>query len=326
MLCPIWNTPAHIERVGDGSNVSSSRVGGDYRLSGSAEPIFTDLSPDVRARLTTWILDQIRGGAERPIVTLEVLRRARDRRPISLAERRERFFRAVRTTSPGLDFAIKLGGQVDDEYRRWRHLFGSWTESKTADASDLPRLCELLEQDGLVNIRHHHAFLTSAGWDYLEGLTRSGAESNQAFVAMWFDREMAEAYEEGLAPAIRDAGYVPIRIDRKEHNNKIDDEIIAEIRLSKFVVADFTAGSIPIQDGVLHLPRGGVYYEAGYARGLGMNVISCVREDQISQVHFDTRQISHVLWTTPAELRERLYNRIVATVGPTSNAPGRGQG
>jgi hypothetical protein len=36
------------------------------------------------------------------------------------------------------------------------------------------------------------------------------------------------------APAIRDSGYEPMRIDRKEHINKIDDEIIAEIRRSCF--------------------------------------------------------------------------------------------
>ena len=64
---------------------------------------------------------------------------------------------------------------------------------------------------------------------------------------------------------IEDAGYEAVRIDEKEHTNKIDDEIIAEIRRSRFVVADFTQG----KDGA----RGGVYYEAGFAHGLGIEVI-----------------------------------------------------
>src|SRR5690606_26056659 len=110
------------------------------------------------------------------------------------------------------------------------------------------------------------------------------------------------------------------------HNNKIDDEIIAEIRMSRFLVADFTSGEAQSKTGPVHLPRGGVYYEAGFARGLGMEVISCIREDQVAQVHFDTRQISHVLWADAGQLRERLYNRIIATVGPGPNAPGRGRG
>jgi hypothetical protein len=245
---------------------------------------------------------------------------------MSLAERKERFFRAIKTTKPELNLSIKLSGEADDHYRKWRNLLGSWTESTTPEADDLTRLCEILKEDGLLGIDHGFARLTSAGWDFLEGLNRSGSDSNQVFVAMWFATDMSEAYEEGLAPAIRDAGYVPTRIDRKEHNNKIDDEIIAEIRLSKFLVADFTSGSVTENGHHVHVPRGGVYYEAGFARGLGMDVVSCIREDQIGQVHFDTRQISHVLWRTPEELRERLYNRIVATIGPTSTAPGRGNG
>ena len=57
---------------------------------------------------------------------------------------------------------------------------------------------------------------------------------------MWFDLSMDEAYQNGIQPAIEDAGYEAVRIDRKDHNNKIDDEIIAEIRRSRFLVADFT--------------------------------------------------------------------------------------
>ena len=58
---------------------------------------------------------------------------------------------------------------------------------------------------------------------------------------MWFDPSMEDAYTEGIKPAIQDAGYEPLRIDRVEHINKIDDEIIKEIRRSQFVVADFTS-------------------------------------------------------------------------------------
>src|SRR5436305_13402542 len=95
----------------------------------------------------------------------------------------------------------------------------------------------------------------------------------------------------GFDRAVRDAGYRPLRIDRKEHNNKIDDEIVAEIRRSKFVIADFT--SEPDR------PRGGVYFEAGYAMGFGTPVIWTCKEDLISQVHFDTRQFNHIIWKTP---------------------------
>jgi hypothetical protein len=146
------------------------------------------------------------------------------------------------------------------------------------------------------------------GWNYVAELqrARAGTDPLQAFVGMAFRDDVKAAYTEGIEPGIQDAGYNSLRIDRKEHNNKIDDEIFAEIRKSRFVVADFTHH------------RGGVYLEAGFAQGLDLPVIWTVRKDQIKKCHFDTRQYNHIDWTTPQELRERLRLRIEATIGRPS--------
>ena len=151
------------------------------------------------------------------------------------------------------------------------------------------------------------AVVTVDGYSRIADLESESADSSQAFVAMWFDASMTDAYENGIDPGIRDTGYEPLRIDRKDHNNKIDDEIIAEIRRSRFLVADFTQD----EEG----PRGGVYYEAGFAYGLNIPVIFTCREDAIDKVHFDTRQYNHITWKTPEELRTRLSQRISATIG-----------
>ena len=129
---------------------------------------------------------------------------------------------------------------------------------------------------------------------------------------MWFDKSMDEAYGSGIRPAIEKAGYRPVRIDEKPHNKKIDDEIIAEIRRSRFVVADFTEG----EEGT----RGGVYYEAGFAHGLNIPVIFTCRKDSLERVHFDTRQYNHVVWEDFNHLRESLVQRISAVIG---DGPGR---
>lgn len=121
---------------------------------------------------------------------------------------------------------------------------------------------------------------------------------NQERPAMWFSEETRAAYEVGIEPAILRAGFTPSRIDRKEHNNEIPDEIISEIRNSEFMVADFTG------------QRAGVYYEAGFAMGLGRRVIWCCRDDDIDKLHFDTNHRNHIKWRTPQELGERLYTRI----------------
>lgn len=140
------------------------------------------------------------------------------------------------------------------------------------------------------------------GWKHLQQLRSTRVERRQAFVAMWFAEEMTPVYLEGFEPALRDAGYRPLRIDRVEHNEKIDDRIIAAIRQSGLLVADFTKH------------RGGVYFEAGLAMGLGLPVIWTCRSDFIAEAHFDTRQYNHVVWNTPAELREKLRARIEATL------------
>ena len=129
---------------------------------------------------------------------------------------------------------------------------------------------------------------------------------------MWFDPSLNESYEQAIEPAIREAGYEPRIIRKVEHNNKIDDEIIAEIRRSKFVIADFTCGFS--KDGSEAVARGGVYYEAGFAQGLGLPIIWTCREDIISHVHFDTRQYNHIVWKDTADLKEKLLNRIRATI------------
>ena len=146
----------------------------------------------------------------------------------------------------------------------------------------------------------------------VEGHTRiaeqaTNVDSSQAFVAMWFHNSMTKAYDDGFRPAIEQARYNPLRIDRKEHINKIDDEIIAEIRRSRFLVADFTQGS----DGA----RGGVYYEAGFAHALGLPVIFTCHKRALNDLHFDTDHYNHIVWTDENGLREKLKNRILAVIG-----------
>jgi hypothetical protein len=144
--------------------------------------------------------------------------------------------------------------------------------------------------------------LTMEGWNRAQPFPRQGGTPGNCFVAMWFSDDLRASYEAGIEPAVEEAGFKPIRIDRKEHNNEITDEIIAEIRNCQFMVADFTG------------QRSGVYYEAGFAMGLGRPVIWCCHKDEIGKLHFDTNHKNHIDWQTPEELRERLYKRIRATI------------
>ena len=111
----------------------------------------------------------------------------------------------------------------------------------------------------------------------------------------------------GIKPAIEKAGYKPFMIAEEEFIDKIDERIMAELGRSRFVVADFTHGS----DGA----RGSVYYEAGYAHGLGKPVVYTCHKSLVDRLHFDTRQYNHIIWQEPDDLYQGLYKRICDVIG-----------
>jgi len=149
----------------------------------------------------------------------------------------------------------------------------------------------------------HELIITPAGWKRIGELDATGARSDQAFVAMSFSDELKPAWEDGFYKGIDAACYRPMRVDQEEHNEKICDRVISEIRRSGFLVADVTGH------------RQGVYFEAGYALGLGIPVIWTCRKDEIDSCHFDTRQYNHIVWETPEQLAQALEHRIRATIG-----------
>jgi hypothetical protein len=72
--------------------------------------------------------------------------------------------------------------------------------------------------------------LTVKGLLAADQLQIINAASLQGFVAMSFDPGLVAAWTNGFEPAIRAAGYTPLRIDAKDYIGGISDEIMAEIR------------------------------------------------------------------------------------------------
>jgi hypothetical protein len=145
--------------------------------------------------------------------------------------------------------------------------------------------------------------VTGSGLLKADELREKISASSQAFVAMWIDASLDAIWADGLQKGISEAGYKPLRIDKKDHANKICDEIISEIRRSRFLVADYTGH------------RGGVYYEAEYAAGRNLPVILTCRKSDMDGLHFDIRQYNCIGWETADELARRLQVRIEAVIG-----------
>jgi hypothetical protein len=175
------------------------------------------------------------------------------------------------------------------------------------DSFEAEWLLDCLSGRGAITRAGTSGALTMTGWERLDQLRQRGPDSAFAFVAMAFSIKMSNLFDSAIEPAVRSAGYEPIRVDRKEHANSIDDEIIGGIRKSRFMVADFTG------------QRAGVYFEAGMMTGLGRPVIWMCDKQELSAVHFDVRQRNFIDWTDVEDAKHRLYKRIVAIEGEGPN-------
>ena len=317
--CPIWGSEFeakgfHIPQTKTNRVDDSPRAGGGSEI--DQVLIYSQvssMSDQEKARLTTWLVDQRLQGNRHPQVTREVIELAINKRPLPVHERAERLLRLMASSADKVADRIQTSEGSLNRLRAY-----AWSES--VESNELDYLADYLEEMGWIRnvIRSlgrgpvHELVVSVAGHSRIAE-AETNVDSSQAFVAMWFDPQMDDAYDHGIKLAIEDAGYKPLRIDRQPDVNKIDDEIIAGIRKSRFLVADFTQG----EDGA----RGAVYFEAGFASGLGLRFIYTCRKDKVKELAFDTRQYNHIIWETPDDLRTNLKNRIEAWIGKGPENP-----
>jgi len=124
-------------------------------------------------------------------------------------------------------------------------------------------------------------------------------EPHFVFVLMSFDPGMSEIYE-----AFQNAGKlvpgVNLRVKRVDDADKleyrINDEILRSINRAELIICDLTH------------ERPNVYYELGYARGLGKTVISCAQKN--TNLHFDIRDFHTILYDSPMDIQRRLTEKL----------------
>lgn len=136
------------------------------------------------------------------------------------------------------------------------------------------------------------------------------------FIATAFDKKDVDSiYKNIIVPVLKKYSIVPLRVDKIEHNDDIDDKIFELLDKCDFCIADLTYA------------RPSVYYEAGYAIGNQKSVIYTARKDhfkpQISdhegnlRVHFDLQMKNIIPWSIPDKtFKLKLENRIRKIVLP----------
>lgn len=148
--------------------------------------------------------------------------------------------------------------------------------------------------------------LTAAGWAALD-TSLLPASQPLAAVSLTLDKDSDTLWNQGLSAGLQAAGYTAVRIDSKEHANKITDELIVDLRRASIVVADLT-GQSPL-----------AFFEAGLALGLGKPLFWTCEEGEArdKKLFLETRQYVVTTWTRDKldVFAARLARRIEAVLG-----------
>jgi hypothetical protein len=290
-VCKLPNVGTH-EAQGATIRYFCARCG-HYSVILQAMEDLPSIEDDLRPRFSRWIREQNRLGSQ-PTIRVEDIATISNIVPLTFSEKSDRVLEILAEQTKRFGQEFQLGSLAE---------LAAFTE--TFAQSDLTFIGRYLEERGFLydSTKMSALRLTGGGFERVEKNRQVNKSSSQAFVAMWFNPELDPVWQAGFGAGIRSAGYDPLRIDGKQHNHKICDEIVAEIRRSRFLVGDFTGHG------------GGVYYETGFASGLGIPVIFTCRKDHLKELHFDVRQFNTIDWTDSEDLAKRLEERISATIG-----------
>ena len=328
--------------------VDSPRCGGPYLIIQSSMcevENFIEFSTDrEKTRLTSWLIEQRQLGNQCPEITKNVIEIIKQQEDMPIRDRADRILIHVNSKTDQLGQCVEYGYDSSEETNNQtiehlrldpvtpdqeKNYYELLAYSECTSQKELESLIKYLEEhrlieslgryyphiilrltfEGKLRLEEINKSKTNSQKVILEEVSRDQKESSRGFMAMWFHPSMDQAWQKGFEPGIREAGCEPVRIDQKQHVNKIDDEVRAEIRRAQFVVADLTGD------------RGGVYYEAGFAHGLDIPVVFTRRKNS-GETHFDLRQYNCIFWedSNLRKLQEDLANRITAILG---DGPGK---
>ena len=134
-------------------------------------------------------------------------------------------------------------------------------------------------------------------------ITRKEYKPNTAFILMWMDKKHPELDDVSntIKEVCENYDIHAVRSDDIEHQDKITDVIIQNIKDSQFIIADLSG------------ERPNVYYEVGYAHCLGKSPI--LFRKQGTKLHFDLSVHNVPEYKNLIELKGMLNKRFEAILG-----------
>lgn len=205
---------------------------------------------------------------------------------------------------------ISIGIISDREYCHWILSLTDQGTIELTDEGKAFRKANAIGRDPLELItkyllQNNVIRLTTKGWTNVYS-EKSLLNSRNAFIAMAFTddtgQQLPGEHRDCIRQVLESLNWSPVIVDEVPHNDGVMDKIIASINHARFVIADLT------------YHKNGVYFEAGYAKGLGLPVILTVKKDHLERSHFDVKHLNLVVWDDFDDLKKKLSYRIKATI------------
>ena len=222
---------------------------------------------------------------QRPLVDLQFLQALVGRALPSPMENCNNFLLYLATASEG-----RVGRQLSITYDDPENF----AQAGVVDAEDIGWVVHTLKSQGFIETAETMgaaiARITARGWQRVDDLRHARVSSSFAFFARKFENAaLDQAYTTCLRPAVNETGYELLPATQRA--GLIDAVIEDEIRRCRFVLVDLTD------------ENPGAYWEAGFAEGLGKDVIyTCQMKNGalIRPVHFDANHRQTVPWNLDA--------------------------
>lgn len=134
--------------------------------------------------------------------------------------------------------------------------------------------------------------------DILPPIKRKSIDTSYAFIAMPMDPENHELIDvlDAIKEAAKKCGIYAERIDEPQSNERITDRILESIRRAGYIIVDLTHS------------RPNVFFEAGYAHGIGKIPIYIARQG--SKLEFDLKDYPVLFFKNLRELKESIEKRL----------------
>lgn len=316
--CPI----CHTEQVkvhsltGDKKNFDCFRCG-IFEITGTAAANIKQFDPNERSSLSCFVANQNLSGIKVYLDSDTVEREKKYK--LTVDEKITKLTQAIYKAYGLAHFSIselQPPHSLQEKRQSFLAIIGQSLEDQ--DSKEMNWIVGEMQRIGQLIQPNHQQPKWRLSLEAVRSVDKGGPSSNTCFVAMPFSPEF-EAVREAIREAVKAAGYEFQILDERQHNGSIPDLMLLMIKAARFVIADITLIAHETRGDVKkYHPNANVMWEAGYAAGLGKEVILVLQQLQSGQsLPFDLNHVNQIRYN-PGDLKkfqDSLRDRIKSTVG-----------